>query len=199
MQLDRAAVLSRTFEALCRGDTPAARETLRAEYPFTARSPEARRYTEAQSLRVFRRDGFVDRYSGQRLVFPGVFRLLSRLLPEEFPFHPNWKMSRTHPAYWELFPTIDHVLPVARGGPNHDGNWVTTSMLWNAAKANWTLDELGWKLYPAGSLAEWDGLTSLFVSFVDSERSVLSDAYLRRWYSAAVRDVAGVAAAEPRG
>jgi hypothetical protein len=78
----------------------------------------------------------VDRYSGLPLVFPGVLRLLSRLLPQEFPFHPNWKMAETHPAYWELFPTIDHVLPVSRGGVDSDVNWVTTSMLRNAAKAN---------------------------------------------------------------
>jgi hypothetical protein len=164
-----------------------ARETLRAEYPFIAISPAGRRYTAAESLRVFRRDGFLDRYSGQRLVFPGILRLLSRLLPQEFPFHPNWKMAETHPAYWELFPTIDHVLPVSRGGPDSDENWITTSMLRNAAKSNWTLEELGWSPCPAGSLADWDGLTTLFVDFVDSKRSVLDDAYLRRWYSAAVR------------
>lgn len=188
MQVDRAAILARAFQAIRRGDILAARETVRAEYPFVAVSPEGRRYTEVQSLHVFRRDGFIDRYSGQRLVFPGILRLLSRLLPQEFPFHPNWKMAETHPAYWELFPTIDHVLPVARGGSDSDGNWVTTSMLRNAAKANWTLEALGWNLFPAGSLADWDGLTSLFLAFVDSERSVLVDAYLRRWHSAAVRD-----------
>ena len=194
MQVDRAAILGRTLLALRRGDITAARANLRAEYPFVAIAPEGRRYTEAQSLSVFRRDGFIDRYSGQRLVFPGALRLLSQLLPQEFPFHTNWKMAETHPAYWELFPTIDHIVPVARGGPDSDGNWVTTSMLRNAAKANWTLEELGWSLCPAGSLADWDGLTSLFVDFIDSERSVLEDVYLRRWYGAAVRNGAS---AEP--
>lgn len=106
-------------------------------------APEGRRYTELQSLEVFARDGFVDRYSGQRLVFPGILRLLSRLLPQEFPFHPNWKMAQTHRAYWELFPTIDHVLPVARGAADSEANWVTTSMLRNAAKANGKLQEVG--------------------------------------------------------
>jgi hypothetical protein len=187
VQIDRAAILGRAFQALRCGDISAAREIFRAEYPFVAVIPEGRRYTEAQSLHVFRRDGFLDRYSGQRLVFPGILRLLSRLLPEAFPFHPNWKMAETHPAYWELFPTIDHVLPVTRGGPDSDGNWVTTSMMRNTAKANWTLEELGWRLHPAGSLTDWDGLTELFVDFVNSERSVLEDTYLRRWYSAAVR------------
>jgi hypothetical protein len=122
VQEDRAKILGRALGLVRRGDFPAARDLLRSEYPFVPASPEGRRYTEAQALRVFRRDGFLDRYSGRRLVFPGVLRLLSRLFPEELPFHTNWKMAETHPAYWELFPTIDHVMPVARGGPDGEAN-----------------------------------------------------------------------------
>ena len=91
------------MHALQGGDISAAVDTFRAEYPFVAIVPEARRYTEVQSLRVFRRDGFIDRYSGQKLFFAGVLRLLSGVLPDEFPFHQNWKMAETHSAYWELF------------------------------------------------------------------------------------------------
>ncbi|MBI1916695.1 MAG: HNH endonuclease [Planctomycetes bacterium] len=184
---DRAAVIGRVLQTLRSGGRASAADILHAEYPFISVTPEDRRYTELLALQVFRRDGFVDRYSGQRLVFPGVLRLLSAVLPQEFPFHPNWKMTETHPAYWELFPTIDHVLPVSRGGVDSDVNWVTTSMVRNAAKANWTLEELGWGLCPPGSLVEWDGLTGSFLEFVDSDRSVLGDGYLRRWYSAVVR------------
>jgi hypothetical protein len=188
MLLDRAEIIDRAFRALLHGEIPAvAGEILRAEYPFLPISPVLRRYTEVQSLRVFQRDGFIDRYSGQRLVFPGIFRLLSRLLPTEFPYHLNWKMAETHPAYWELFPTIDHVLAVARGGTDNEGNCVTTSMLRNSAKANWTMQELGWNLRPVGLLSDWDGLTSLFVDFVERDRSVLEDKYLQRWYSAATQ------------
>jgi hypothetical protein len=184
---DPSTIIARALQSLRTNGAVAAGNILRGEYPFVPVTPEGRRYTELQSLQVFVRDGFVDRYSGQRLVFPGVFRLLSRLLPQEFPFHPNWKMAETHPAYWELFPTIDHVLPVARGGVDSEANWATTSMLRNAAKANWTLEELGWSLQPPGSLTDWDGLTKLFLDFIDSDRSVLEDSYLRRWHSAAAR------------
>ena len=184
---DRVAIIGRVLQALRRGETVVARGILRDEYPFVPVTPERRRYTELQSLQVFARDGFMDRYSGQRLLFPGIFRLLSRLMPQEFPFHQNWKMGQTHPAYWELFPTIDHVLPVARGGADSETNWVTTSMLRNAGKANWTLEELDWSLHPPGSLADWDGLTRLFLEFVNSDRSVLEDRYLRRWHTAAIQ------------
>ena len=67
-------------------------------------------------------------------------------------------MSETHMIYWELFPTVDHVVPIARGGGDDESNWVTTSMLHNSAKSNWKLEELGWQLLPAGDIEQWDGL-----------------------------------------
>jgi hypothetical protein len=187
MQIDPANILSRVAQALRADNATEAGKILRTEYPFVPAAQENRRYTEIQSLRVFLRDGFVDRYSGQRLVFPGMLRLLSRLMPQELPFHPNWKMTETHVAYWELFPTIDHVHPIARGGADGEANWVTTSMLRNSAKANWTLSELGWSLHPPGSVTDWDGLMRRFLELVDADRSVLDQSYLRRWHAAAVR------------
>jgi hypothetical protein len=94
-------------------------------------------------------------------------------------------MARTHPAYYELFPTIDHFVPITRDGKDREENWVTTSMARNATKANWKLEEILWNLHPPGSLAEWDGLIRFFVEFVGSNRSLLGDVYLRRWYRAA--------------
>jgi hypothetical protein len=157
-------------------------------YPFVPVSPTKRKYTEEQLTALFVRDGFIDRYSGARLVFPGVLRLLSQLLPGEFPFHPNWKASATHPAFWELFPTLDHIVPVTRGvAPDLDpSNWVTTSQLRNSAKANWTLEELGWSLFPPGDIAAWDGLLRWFFAYTREHPEVLNGAYVRRWHRAAL-------------
>lgn len=137
--------------------------------------------------RVFLRDGFLDRYCGARLVFPGTLRLLSQLLPVEFPAHKNWKMSESHPAFWELFPTIDHVVPVARGGLDDASNWVTTSMLRNSAKAHWTLEELGWRLHAPAPSEQWDGLTGWFLERTETHPELLASPYLRRWRGAALR------------
>ena len=87
---------------------------------------------------------------GKRLVFPGTLRLLSHLLPEEIPYHPNWKYSECHSLYWHLYPTVDHVVPIARGGLDTTGNLVCTSMLRNGAKSHSTLEELGLASSPAG-------------------------------------------------
>lgn len=185
--MDKSAVLVRVCSALLKDDRSAAARVLELEYPALAQARSGRSYSAEQTLRVFLRDGFIDRYSGARLVFPGTLRLLSHVLPDEFPAHPNWKLAHTHPAFWEQFPTIDHVVPVARGGQDHEANWVTTSMMRNTAKAHWTLEELGWQLVPAGSANEWDGLTSWFVDYTDAHPDVLTSAYLKRWRAAALR------------
>ena|SRR5688500_18432347 len=139
---------------------------------------------------IFIRDSFVDRYSSQRLVFPGALRLLSRLMPEDFPAHPNWKMSASHIIYWELFPTVDHIYPVARGRPDDESNWVTTSMLRNSAKSNWTLEELGWALRDLPSENAWDGLITWFIRYLEQDPAHLTDGYISKWHRAAIRATA---------
>lgn len=185
--MTKSAVIAKVCDALLRGGHEQAATIASAEYPFVPLAKAERRYTEIEMTRVFLRDGFIDRYSGQRLVFPGTLRLLSQLMPEQFPAHKNWKMSESHIVFWELFPTIDHVVPVARGGVDEEANWVTTSMLRNSAKAHWALDELGWKLHGPGSLDEWDGLTSWFLEYAAAHPAVVSSRYLKRWRSAATR------------
>ena len=180
---------TQTIKAVCdsllAGNIAAAAATARSGYPFVSPQSTGRNCTESQCTAVFIRDGFIDRYSGAHLVFPGTLRLLSRLLPSQFPFHPNWKMTETHMAYWELFPTVDHIIPIARGGADDDTNWVTTSMLRNSAKSNWTLEELGWHLVPPGDSKHWNGLLRWFVEFLKQDQSHLTDRYIRTWHRAA--------------
>ncbi|WP_420880687.1 HNH endonuclease [Rhodococcus sp. (in: high G+C Gram-positive bacteria)] len=183
---ERADVVARAVAAIAAGDLDDGRRVLRNEYPFVPVEKASRRYTERQCLRVFYRDGFLDRYSGAKLVHPGALRALSLIAPEEFPAHPNWLMSQSHFAFWELFPTTDHLIPVARGGVDDESNWVTTSMLRNSAKAHWMLDELGWTLSPPGDYAEWDGLSGWFVEYVGAQPELMADKYLARWFRATV-------------
>jgi hypothetical protein len=134
---------------------------------------------------VFVRDGFTDRYSGAPLVFPGTLRAISILLPTEFPYHRNWRQSETHPAFWELSPTIDHVVPLARGGLDEEANVVTTSMVRNAAKSNWLLRELGWPEELAPPRAGWDGLLPWFLIALERFPALGQDPSLKGWYTVA--------------
>lgn len=184
---DEIAALNAVCEALSRGDTDHAACLARSGLPFSSFERNTEKYNEFHSMQVFLRDGFVDRYSGQALVFPGTLRLLSQLLPAEFPFHSNWKMSECHFMYWKYFPTVDHLDPRARGGGIRDSNLITTSMLRNSAKSNWTLSELGWNIHPPGDLSNWDGLTKWFLSYTKKYPTELAHPYIRKWHSAAKR------------
>ena len=189
---DKSDILARVCEALERGNPSDASAVLLNEYPFIPLENVGRRYSALQCTRVFVRDRFIDRYTGSRLVFPGALRLISILLPNDFPFHRNGKSDACHFAFYELFPTIDHLVPVSRGGADVESNWVTTSMLRNAAKANFTIEELGWRLHPIHD-SEWDGLLTWFGKQVSQglPLNLRADPYLRRWSIAADAAMSG--------
>ena len=184
---DEIVALSAVCDALAQGDRDHAASLARSGLPFSLFERDTEKYNEFQSMKIFLRDGFIDRYTGQRLVFPGTLRLLSQLLPDEFPFHSNWKMTECHYMYWKYFPTIDHIDPRTRGGGVNDNNLITTSMLRNSAKSNWTLEELAWRIYPPGNVADWDGLTKWFLSYTERNPIGLANLYLRQWQGAAIR------------
>lgn len=158
---------------------------LKRDYPFAPESITKRQYGAKESTRTFVRDGFLDRYTGDRLIFPPVLRILSAALPNEFPFHTNWKTDVTHPSYWEVGATIDHLVPVSRGGADDETNWVTTSMARNSAKMNWTLADLGWTLQPPGNVKDWDGLMGWFVSYTDLHPETIVNSSVKQWKAAA--------------
>jgi hypothetical protein len=182
-----ADVISSACAAIAADALDQAADILTGGYPFEPLANAGRRYSAVESMRIFVRDGFVDRYTGRRLIFPGTLRLLSQVLPAQFPFHSNWKTDLCHFAYYELFPTVDHLAPVSRGGADSADNWVSTSMLKNAAKANFTLAELGWSLHPPGDLAKWDGLTSWFMDQIGKSGGPTPSPYIRQWALAARR------------
>ncbi|MDP8207639.1 MAG: HNH endonuclease [Candidatus Electryonea clarkiae] len=182
---DKVEVLQHVLKKLKSDNHSAAMRALEKYYPFKPQLRVKRSWTQLQSLKLFVRDGFIDRYSGDRLLFPGALKAIALLLPEQFPFHRNWKMDESHIAFWELFPTVDHIEPIARGGKDDEENWATTSMLRNQAKAQWTLDELGWVFHPVGNLKEWDGLMQLTLELAKQTPTLIEDNYFRKWLNTA--------------
>ena len=135
------------------------------------------------------RDRFTDRYRGQRLLFPPVLGVITHSLPEAFPSHKNWKMSETHQAYWELWPMLDHVIPIAQGGDYGDENLVTTSPTTNARKAQFTPEEVGLKLIEPSNIPAWDGLLGWCMDYIATHPSIIiakvPGASIKSWHSAA--------------
>jgi hypothetical protein len=183
--VEKSAVIAEICRALTEGAVEEAIGHAKRDYPFAPEPITKRKYGPVESTRLFVRDGFVDRYTGERLIFPPVLRILSRVLPGEFPYHPYWKTDLTHPSYWEVSATVDHVIPVTRGGADNESNWMTTSMARNFAKMNWTLEELGWTLQPPGNVSQWDGMVGWFLQYTAAHPEVLGSLSIRGWHRAA--------------
>ena len=127
-------------------------------------------------MAVFMRDGFIDRYTGDRLTFPGTLYLRCR---DRKSFHPT--------RYRRKYPSIDHVIAVTNGGANVIDNYLSVSLQTNTIKINKTLDELGWTVQPPGDLADWDGETSWFVGQVKAHNRLLRNTRIARWFALILR------------
>ena len=182
-EMSKCDLIIQVCQALSKAQIDESKEIIKTKYPFDMVEAKRRQYSKAKLLQIFIRDGFIDRYSGEKLVFPGALRVLSEIMPKEFPYHEHWKMSECHIAWWHLFPTVDHIIPIARGGSNVNENLVCTSMLRNSAKGNFTLEELNRELIPAGNCSEWDGMMAWFVQYVGVNRDLLSCRYIGEWYN----------------
>lgn len=188
---EKSLAIAEVCAALKGGVRNQAISLLKRDYPFAPNPATKRQYGPIESTRVFVRDGFIDRYTAERLIFPPVLRIISAELPVDFPYHPNWKAEVTHPAYWEVGATVDHLVPVSCGGADDDTNWVTTSMAHNSAKGNLTLAELGWSLQAPGDFRAWDGLIHWFLEYTNGRPDLISAASMRQWHRAATLAVTG--------
>lgn len=185
MNTDYSITIMQVCQLISERNLSAAKSKVLADYPFNPVPRVKRRYTPRKMTEVFYRDGFVDRYRGTKLVFPPALRVISTYLPEEFPYHKNGKMDKGHMAYWELFPTIDHIIPITLGGADSIENWACCSMLTNSIKSNWTLKQLQWELLSPGNIGEWDGMIIWFINQVKANQNLLKNNYIKRWFNAA--------------
>lgn len=182
----RASSLSQVASALTHQGAEQAAVLGKALFPWTESQTERAAVPPQRAFRIFQRDRFTDRYSGSQLVFPGALLAMGLLMPQSFPMHPTWKVSKSHEIYWELWPVIDHVLPVTRHGSNDDANLVTTSTRNNTAKGASLLSELGWSVRPIPDSPSWDGLVGWFLEAVSAHPQLMNHSQLRSWHRAAV-------------
>ncbi len=85
-------------------------------------------------------------------------KLVSGVFPSELPYHRNWKFEDSHLIYWTHTSSLEHVVPLARGGADDTSNFVTTCYACNDARSHFLLEELGWSLRTTSESA-WAGLT----------------------------------------
>jgi hypothetical protein len=98
----------------------------------------------------------------RRTILQPISRLLGSVYPDAYPWHLNWKAGRTHPAIIARTTVVDHVIPGTQGGDWTDPrNMVTACWPCNSIKADPTLDQLGWTVWPISS-DPWEGLAGLY-------------------------------------
>ena len=180
----RAAELARIAAALSLGNQEDAKRIARQHFDWKALSENRQTITKNRAVRIFCRDRFIDRYSGSKLIFPGALLTINKLMPDEFPMHPTWKAGHSHEVFWELWPVVDHVYPVSRGGSNSDDNFVTTSVINNTAKGNALFEDLGWTLRAISVDEPWDGMVGWFGEMVGRQPGLLGDRTINGWWSA---------------
>jgi len=154
--------LARIIRARIADDETAALKAL-AEISFQQAPHRSERWPSRTVIaRIYARDHYHCRYCGERVILTAVMRLVARLYPREFPYHPNWKTDSTHPAFVSRSATLDHVEPIADGGdPVDEANLVTACWGCNRRKGDLRLSEIGWSLVEPADKT-WNGLTELF-------------------------------------
>lgn len=179
----RADVLIYACLALEAGSAHAAEKIIATGFPFSHYLNDEKPLSEAAQLKIFRRDGFIDRFTGQKVFLPPVLTVLSEMLPDVFPNHPNWKRDETHQAHEMFNATIKKIIP---NRPADEFNLVTVSSKTKFVVANATLEDLGWKLLSLEEIDDirWDGMTDWFVRYVDEHRELLETSLIARWYKA---------------
>lgn len=85
---EKLEVIKQAGELLLQNSKDAALKLINCNYKFTHQSVEKRNYS-GQRMKIFARDGFIDRYSGKKLVNPGILKILSAYFPEDFPYEAH--------------------------------------------------------------------------------------------------------------
>lgn len=136
-------------------------------------------------MRVFSRDGFENRLTGELLIFPAVLRLLSREMPREFPFQQYLRPEATHIAYHDLGACTVPLVPLSRGGRSEETNLITTTMPYILARTDQTVEEAGWRLTREGFVDEWDGMSTWYVEYVNDHQELREVNFFNLWFNAA--------------
>lgn len=103
-------VLAHVVHARLRQDTATAAEI--AAIAFTPPEHIPERWPAMSVIAaVCAHDRYHCRHCGERVILTAVMRPVSRLYPDQFPYHRNWKADATHPAFIARPATLDHVHP----------------------------------------------------------------------------------------
>ena len=68
--MDKLEILEDVSKNILKNNINGARRIIKTKYPFKKPIVKIRKYTDKEKMKQFVKDGFIDRYSGQKLVNP---------------------------------------------------------------------------------------------------------------------------------
>ena len=117
-----------------------------------------RAFSIAEQAKIFARDHYTCRYCGVPTISLQVMNVVSTLFPWAYSLHPHWKYEKTDRSFSEYSTSLEHHVPIARGGTNEEDNLLTACAWCNYSKNESLAEELGWRKLPVAK-TEWDGLS----------------------------------------
>jgi len=112
--MEKIEAVEKAGKYLLSGEQETAKMLINEQYPFKHMEATGRAYTDKQKMQQFKKDGFIDRYSGQKLVNPGFLKVLSYYMPEENwattsmlhnSIKNNWTLEQLN---WKLYDAGDY-------------------------------------------------------------------------------------------
>ena len=67
--MDKITTIKQSAKSILTGNIESAKNLINKEYPFKKLKPEGRSYTDKEKYEQFVRDGFIDRYTGEKASF----------------------------------------------------------------------------------------------------------------------------------
>ena len=90
--MDKIEALREVGRHLLEDERKEAASVLDRHYPFIPVPMTKRRYTLFDRTRTFVSDGFIDRYTGERLVYPPCFESSRKRFPKHFHTIPTGRL-----------------------------------------------------------------------------------------------------------
>ena len=101
--MSKCDVITLACEALSKGQLEESKEIIKVRYRFDMVETKKWNFSKTKLLQVFIRDGFIDRYSGEKLIPTGALSVLSELMPEGRLCLRNWwERLKRREYYWWL-------------------------------------------------------------------------------------------------
>ena len=129
--------------------------------------------------KVFCRDYWHCRYCSDSVFFSPILKILESISPGHGYYHPNGKSDGMIPLFANKFASVDHIIPVTRGGENSIENYVTSCWECNLMYGNKTHKKGKPLPNPINSSGtKWDGLSSLYPKLLDQDdkwSNIISD------------------------